>query len=379
MTINLSCGNTVMDQFILEKSLKWIPYNHLKNFRYLVKGGFSIVLKAIWKYKNNDMEVVLKYSTKYELHCNCLSSNAIIYIYGFTKHPETLNYMIVMDYANKGNLRGNLTEIIKGGWKQRLYMLFKIISGLNEIHNQNLIHCDFHDGNILIHKDKKYEKDKESKYDKKSDKKDGNGEDEENDEIDDKIYISDLRLSRSVKYIFKKEKIYGVIPYIAPEVLRGRPYTPASDIYSFSMLMWQFTSGIPPFNDIPHDFQLMLSICKGLRPEIIKNTPQCYVDLMKRCWNDDLSKRPTALEVLNIIKRWIIHSSEISEELKSNIMEFIDAPIGNNNLITEYHPQAIYTSRLLTFYDKDLDCNDISDCMSCRIDDYLDIETVSLV
>ncbi|GES75237.1 kinase-like domain-containing protein [Rhizophagus clarus] len=344
-----------MDQFILEKSLKWIPYNHLKNFRYLVKGGFSIVLKAIWKYKNNDMEVVLKYSTKvytnldeflyeYELHCNCLSSNAIIYIYGFTKHPETLNYMIVMDYANKGNLRGNLTEIIKGGWKQRLYMLFKIISGLNEIHNQNLIHCDFHDGNILIHKDKKYEKDKESKYDKKSDKKDGNGEDEENDEIDDKIYISDLRLSRSVKYIFKKEKIYGVIPYIAPEVLRGRPYTPAS-----------------------------------LRPEIIKNTPQCYVDLMKRCWNDDLSKRPTALEVLNIIKRWIIHSSEISEELKSNIMEFIDAPIGNNNLITEYHPQAIYTSRLLTFYDKDLDCNDISDCMSCRIDDYLDIETVSLV
>ncbi|CAB5384065.1 unnamed protein product [Rhizophagus irregularis] len=28
-------------------------------------------------------------------------------------------------------------------------------------------------------------------------------------------------------------KIYGVMPYMAPEVLRGKPYTQAADIYSF--------------------------------------------------------------------------------------------------------------------------------------------------
>jgi RIO-like serine/threonine protein kinase len=32
-------------------------------------------------------------------------------------------------------------------------MLHEIITGLNEIHKQNLIHCDFHDGNILNHDD----------------------------------------------------------------------------------------------------------------------------------------------------------------------------------------------------------------------------------
>ena len=57
--------------------------------------------------------------------------------------------MVVMDYANKGNLRGNLTRIIESAWNQKLYMLYKIISGLDFIHKQNLIHCDFHDGNIL--------------------------------------------------------------------------------------------------------------------------------------------------------------------------------------------------------------------------------------
>ncbi|CAG8778674.1 18682_t:CDS:1, partial [Rhizophagus irregularis] len=36
-------------------------------------------------------------------------------------------------------------------------------------------------------------------------------------------------------------------------------------------------------------------------------------------------------------------------------MEFINAPIGhNNNLATESHPQAYYTSRLLSFTSKQL-------------------------
>uniref|UniRef100_U9T6E7 Uncharacterized protein n=1 Tax=Rhizophagus irregularis (strain DAOM 181602 / DAOM 197198 / MUCL 43194) TaxID=747089 RepID=U9T6E7_RHIID len=35
-------------------------------------------------------------------------------------------------------------------------------------------------------------------------------------------------------------------------------------------------------------------------------------------------------------------------------MEFINAPIGHNNLATESHPQACYTSRLLDFTSKKL-------------------------
>ncbi|GET64331.1 kinase-like domain-containing protein [Rhizophagus irregularis DAOM 181602=DAOM 197198] len=237
--------------------------------------------------------------------------------------------MVVMDYANKGNLRRNLTRIIKSGWYQKLYMLFGIISGLNDIHEQNLIHCDFHDGNILRHSEKK-------------------------------IYISDLGLCKPVKSFLKEYKIYGVIPFMAPEVLRGKPYTPASDIYSLSMIMWEFTSGTPPFNNRAHDLQLSLSICEGERPEIIEDTPQCYVDLMKKCWNENPSKRPSSKKVLNIIKKWIslsdnVKIEDINEELKCNIMEFINAPIGhNNNLATESHPQAYYTSRLLSFTSKQL-------------------------
>ncbi|RGB37336.1 kinase-like domain-containing protein [Rhizophagus diaphanus] len=243
--------------------------------------------------------------------------------------------MVIMDYANKGSLKGNLTKIIKNNWKQRLYMLHEIISGLNEIHKQNLIHCDFHDGNILIHK---------------------------NNNDDDKIYICDLGLCQPVKSTLKEYDIFGVIPFMAPEILRYKNYTPASDIYSFSMIMWEFTSGVQPFNKA-HDLQLSLSICKGERPEIIENTPQCYVDLMTKCWDKDPSKRPTALEVLNIIREWIVlpykkKIEDLSEELRYNVMEFINAPIGYSKLNTEFHPKAYYISHLT----KDL-TQDLNDCI----------------
>jgi len=63
------------------------------------------------------------------------------------------------------------------------------------------------------------------------------------------------------------------------------------------MIMWEFTSGIPPFSDRAHDLQLCLSICGGERPKIIENTPQCYIDLMKKCWDKDPLKRPIALDM----------------------------------------------------------------------------------
>ena len=46
------------------------------------------------------------------------------------------------------------------------------------------------------------------------------------------MLISDLGLCKPVEYFqnSKKDDIYGVLPFVAPEILRGKPYTKASDI-----------------------------------------------------------------------------------------------------------------------------------------------------
>src|SRR5437016_1372254 len=83
---------------------------------------------------------------------------------------------------------------------------------LNKIHSGGLVHHDLHSRNILID--------------------------------DEKSLIADLGLCEPVKKDKKENEVYGVLPYLAPEVLSGKPYTKESDIYSFGMIMWVYTSGM---------------------------------------------------------------------------------------------------------------------------------------
>jgi serine/threonine protein kinase len=178
--------------------------------------------------------------------------------------------MIVMGYMTRGSLRNNLL-IKKYNPNDKFADLWSISSQLKAIHKLNLVHGDFHSGNIL-----------HDRY----------------------LFVSDLGLCKPVNQPNVKNEIYGVIPYMAPEVLRGKPYTKAADIYSFGIIMWEMTSGVPAFYNIPHDLNLYLNICLGTRPEIIEGTMPEYVELMKRCWDNDPEKRPTANELGNIFYEW---------------------------------------------------------------------------
>ncbi|RIB17637.1 kinase-like domain-containing protein, partial [Gigaspora rosea] len=86
----------------------------------------------------------------------------------------------------------------------------------------------------------------------------------------------------------------GVLPYIAPEVLDKNPYTKETDIYSFGIIMWEILYGKPVPFDQKSELQFQLQVCNGLRPHIYENTASCYTNLMKKCWNMDPKKRPTA-------------------------------------------------------------------------------------
>ncbi|RHZ80434.1 hypothetical protein Glove_136g13 [Diversispora epigaea] len=62
--------------------------------------------------------------------------------------------------------------------------------------------------------------------------------------------------------------IRGHPPYMAPETLNRGEYTQASDIYSFGMIMYEVFTSYPPYYNIPHNRNLVVSICEGQKPEI---------------------------------------------------------------------------------------------------------------
>jgi serine/threonine protein kinase len=254
--------------------------------------------------------------------------------YGITKDPETEEFMMIMGLAN-GDLRNilssnNFSNIL---WKKKLEYLFDSARSLENLHSFGYCHKDFHSGNIL------------------------------HDTIQNS-FISDFGLSGPSNEQKSDNKIYGVLPYIAPEVLNKEPYTLASDIYSFGVVMAELSSGKPPFHKRKHDASLALEICNGLRPEFGKGTPEIYKKLAHRCMNANPNQRPTANELKEILCYWwkykktnLVHYHSSIENKKYGykrrevkaIFEEADKEIPNISSTYEKDPNAIYTSRAFTF------------------------------
>ncbi|PKC09437.1 kinase-like protein [Rhizophagus irregularis] len=142
-----------------------------------------------------------------------------------------------------------------------------------------------------------------------------------------------MGLSQSV--YDSKPTVYGVMPYIAPEVLENEKYTYASDIYSFGIIMAEVSLGKPPYAEYPHDESLALAICNGLRPGLSAGTPEPYCELFRRCTDTVPEKRPSSEEIVTTIKAWLLFD------------EFEGAEMLRTPPDTTIHSEAFYTSRHL--------------------------------
>ena len=161
--------------------------------------------------------------------------------------------------------------------------------------------------------------------------------------------IGDLGLCQQLIEKDNPNEIFGVIPYLAPEVLSGKSYTKESDVYSIGMLMWEIFSGYPPFNDRVHDCHLILDICKGLRPPILSNMPKEYVEMMQRCWDVDPSKRPTIGELYDFARNFQNDLYKNESSNNETIIPTMNDSNNNNNSqqIQKSHPLAYHSSRIL--------------------------------
>ncbi|RIA81712.1 kinase-like domain-containing protein [Glomus cerebriforme] len=337
---------------------EWIPYNQFNNIKEIGNGSFSIVYSAIWKdgplrYKvnkyvyerNSNCNVALKclhnsqnitYEFLNEIKSYSINDTInILQIYGISQNPDTKNYIMVTAYAEDGDCYSWLKKYCnKVDWKDKIHLLLHIIDGLQSIHQKQMVHHDLHLGNILM-TNATYAMDvnytSSTIY------------------YGNIVCISDMGLCRESDNI-DETKIYEVMPYVAPEVLRGKPYTQAADIYSFGMIMYFVATGRQPFDNHAHDQNLVLNICSGFGPEINEQeVPKCYIDLIKRCWDSNSDNRPNVIEVKESIDRFSENKkfSEVEEYRKANLLTN-----KNNQSIT--HSQAIYTSRLLNPFTKDL-------------------------
>ena len=96
------------------------------------------------------------------------------------------------------------------------------------------------------------------------------------------IKLADFGLSKKiVEASSNAPKLFGVLPYIDPQIFDNKSYRldKASDVYSIGVIMWQISSGYPPFKNVESHINLILAIQQGEREKIIDYTPIEYSDL----------------------------------------------------------------------------------------------------
>ncbi|RHZ82713.1 hypothetical protein Glove_104g23 [Diversispora epigaea] len=360
-------GNTKLDKFIQDaqlnadmcwKVIEWIPYDSFQDIEQIAKGGYGTVYYADWTdgniinwdIKNQQWErqsqlvVLKKFNGIVDINEEFLNEVTILLIltttssgltsttnfFGVTKDPKTHEYIIVLKHYGEGNLRNYLNNNFNDfNWFKKIQYLRFLAVNFLKVHELDIIHCDFHPGNVLIFST-----------------------------VTNYSNIIDFGSSKLMGS--KKNTISGVLPYMAPEVLIGGEYTKATDVYSFAFVAYEIITGFPPYHNVPHDNELAFKICNGFRPKIPFHMPKLITRMIMRCWDARITHRPTFDE---LFKELLKYSNEYQENKFENNNEITiqikEAEEFSKNQTTdtititptnyETHPQAIYTSRLLDF------------------------------
>ncbi|RIA83978.1 kinase-like domain-containing protein [Glomus cerebriforme] len=322
----------------------------------------TVVLKRLVDSQNLSSSFVREMRAEY---LSLKKSSKIPRMYGLTQDPETKDYYIVLQYANEFDLHTYLVQnCVSIDWWQRISILDGIVKGIYEIHKADLIHHNLHTGNILVRRNTR--------------RKEAEKMSLRNPSSSVKIWISDSGLwgpasssspnsvsgsassiggnsnrnsiiTPDYSVINTRKGIYGVLPYIAPEILQGKEYTKSSDIYSLGMIMWELSNSATlkrqqrhkrPYHDQLYDINLAKEIViNEKRPEhaVPPVIPECWLDLMKKCWASNPEDRPSIEDIMKITDAWNMErrKSLNLESRSSLVFSLSQGILGNNNTTDE--------------------------------------------
>ncbi len=130
---------------------------------------------------------------------------------------ETWHY-IVMEYVEGRNLKDWIQESAPFPIASAVEIALQICAGVGHAHRHGLVHCDLKPQNVLITQE-------------------------------GVVKVTDFGIARAYAAIAPEETdtVWGTPHYFAPEQAAGEPPTPASDVYSIGVILYEMLTGRLPF------------------------------------------------------------------------------------------------------------------------------------
>ncbi|KAF0463063.1 kinase-like protein [Gigaspora margarita] len=257
-----------LEKSINERHINFYDYDDFINKEKTNEGGFGTIQKAEWKgygltvalkslkvNKNLDKLVKeLQLLRSVSLHPN------INLLYGLTKDPIDEHYVLILQFANEGNLREYLRKNFKElKWTDKYRIGKEISQGLLFLHNNNIVHRDLHSKNILVH--------------------------------ERKMMIAD-----------------------------------------FGVIFWEISSGRPPFQSFTSREAIVIHIFRGSREIPVEDTPQKYLELYTKCWDEIPNNRPEIKQVYDTLNSWVPESVSSTINTENSLKGLLDNAISQHQI-----------------------------------------------
>jgi len=251
----------------------------------LGRGAYGTVVLGNWKGKKVAIKVMEKEnggrtvrrrkSLESELQAKNLEHKNIVRV--FDVYAKDNQYaVIIMEYVGSRNLHRLLIESEDKYLDPRLLLSAgkHVSSALAYCHSRGIIHLDVKPANVLVNSMAVF-----------------------------KLGDFGCSVSTSNPDLEVDHSLVGTPGYQAPEFLRGCVPSPACDIYSLAILLWQLDSRKVPF-DKQHPQTVMYQVvAAGVRPQPPVGAEACvnissFTSLYKSCWNAVSTARFSAKEIV---------------------------------------------------------------------------------
>lgn len=206
---------------------------------------------------------------------------------------EGENKFFVMEYIEGITLKKHILSKGSLSEDEILFLSRPILSALSEVHTKGIVHCDIKPQNVVLV---------------------GSGE----------IKLMDFGISKSIASQTDEvsEVTVGTVQYVSPEQAEGKPLSPASDLYSFGITLYEMATGVLPFIDDDQSRIAAMQVSSSpIPPALVCDTVSPELDaLILRTIEKDPDARPESAAAL-LLELENLHTPKAKESTETETLD----------------------------------------------------------